>query len=169
LPSLGGCPVEALSFRSEQLGVAVSGSHLYYTSNGGDEWALAAYSEACSPALELGEQDQQVSFFFYDDKIGWLGSFYGFLLKTVDGGRTWCGLGRPEKGFRGLGHFGALFFDTPQHGYMLGTEMNIYETADGGVSWSKVPGPEHIYEFACKDGCWAISNNSLYRLEIQDP
>ena len=168
LPELGGCPVGGLSFRNEREGVAVSGSHLYYTLDGGNTWVSATFSRDCSPDLLLGEQDQQVSF-FYDAKIGWLGSSYGSLLKTVDGGKTWCGLRRPEQGFRGLGHFGAVFFDSPQHGWILGSEMNVYETTDGGSSWSKVPGPEHIYELNCRDDrCWAISNGMLYRIEPQD-
>lgn len=167
LPQLAGCPIRALSFRNERDGVAAAASHLYYTSDGGTKWSSATFPKDCADPDQLPDEwNQQMSFFFYDAKVGWLGSLDGALLNTTDGGRTWCTLKGPERGDAGLGDFGALFFDSPKHGWILGAHMNVYETNDGGLSWAKVPGPESIYDLSCIAGrCWAVSDGKLYRTE----
>lgn len=167
LPQMGGCPFEALSFRNDREGVAVSGSHAYYTLDGGGAWISASFPKSCNSGLPPGEQDQQTSFFFYDSKTGWLSSADGFLWKTEDGGRSWCELRGLQMGAGGLGALGALFFDTLRHGWMLDHDMNIVETNDSGSSWTMSPGgPEYVSDLSCaSDRCWAVAQGKLYRIE----
>ncbi len=106
-----------------------------------------------------------MTFFFYDSKVGWFGS-ESELLKTIDGGKSWCSLEYPATRGGGLGEFGKLYFDSPNHGWILSQDMLLYETVDGGNKWMPVdcPADAHVYSISCDPkGCWAVSDNKLYR------
>jgi photosystem II stability/assembly factor-like uncharacterized protein len=169
LPRLSGYPVGAIFFRNPQKGVAAAGHHLFYTLDGGVTWRPSGNLEGCSNSAWLGsEYDEPLSFFFYDDDLGWLGSVDGFLLRTVDGGKSWCSLGYPVKPNEGggVGYFGTVYFDTPRHGWYLGKDEFVHETNDSGVSWTKVEGLDFVYSLFCGSGhSWALSDGKLYRTE----
>jgi photosystem II stability/assembly factor-like uncharacterized protein len=68
----------------------------------------------------------------------------------------------------GLGEFGKLYFDSPNHGWILSQDMLLHETNDGGTTWTIVAGPPdiHIWAISClASGCWAVADGKLYRTE----
>jgi photosystem II stability/assembly factor-like uncharacterized protein len=164
LPVLSGCPIMAIYFRSSTQGVAAAGKHVYFTQDGGAHWRSSALSHVCSEPYP-DERVQLTTVFFYDRDTGWLGTDRT-LLRTVDGGETWCSLKYPMTRGGGLGEFGKLYFDSPSHGWLLSQDMLLYETIDGGNKWRAVDGPAdaHVYAISCDPkGCWAVSDNKLYR------
>lgn len=81
---------------------------------------------------------------FVDDKTGWYGNGAGKLYRTTDGGNSWQEqLSKPGTFVRTVG------FVDAQRGFMgnVGTDYYpgvtdtnpLYETRDGGVTWSLVP------------------------------
>ena len=81
---------------------------------------------------------------FVDDKTGWYGNGAGKLYRTTDGGNSWQEqLSKPGTFVRTVG------FVDAQRGFMgnVGTDYYpgvtdtnpLYETRDGGVTWSVVP------------------------------
>lgn len=112
---------------------------LFYTSDGGKTW-----KDAATP--ELSHKLGIFSISFIDKKIGWAAGEnfvrdinnpeidIDVLLKTTDGGKTWVKVetNTHEK----LGLFKVKFTDK-NNGWLTG-ERNIYQTRDGGNSWTKI-------------------------------
>lgn len=173
LPQSTGCPIRAIYFRNAQDGVAASGHHLFQTSDAGATWKPSEFQTNCPHSAwlreEQNERNESISIFFIDSKLGWLGSQDGFLLKTLDAGRTWCQIKQPGEianASEGIGDFGALYFNTTTHGWVLGGDQRLYETSDGGASLAKVAGAEDLYSMSCyASRCWALSDGKLYRTE----
>lgn len=168
IPAKGGCPISLISFRDPMHGLATSGHRIYYSRNGGAAWHLATYSRTCRNREWVDDEwKENVRAFFYNNNLGWLGSESGYLLKTEDGGATWCGLkdaGEIASG-GGLGEFGALYFDSPEHGWILGVDHHIHETTDGGVNWLQVQSDVRFHSLFCLNKrCWAVSRD-LYRID----
>lgn len=81
---------------------------------------------------------------FVDDKTGWYGNGAGKLYRTTDGGNTWQEqLSKPGTFVRTVGFVDAKrgFMGNVGTDYYPGvTDTNpLYETRDGGVTWSLVP------------------------------
>jgi hypothetical protein len=101
------------------------------TSDGGAHWALA-------PLKEFPR-----SVFFLDESTGWLVTSEA-LWFTTEAGRTWTRLSDQIKADRKLAnapHTGLIlrvWFLDPQHGYAVGLQKSVFETADGGRTWKRV-------------------------------
>ena len=89
------------------------------TNDGGQNWSLAEVSE------------QPISLFFLNDSLGWMATDHG-VLSTNDSGRTWKKLEGLKKGIL------EVYFLSPLHGYAIGFPKAVYETANGGKSWTKL-------------------------------
>lgn len=81
---------------------------------------------------------------FVDDKTGWYGNGAGKLYRTTDGGNSWQEqLSKPGTFVRTVGFVDAQrgFIGNVGTDYYPGvTDTNpLYETRDGGVTWSVVP------------------------------
>jgi len=168
VPNSGGCPLSSIRFQTLSEGIAVAGHHIFHTRDGGTTWSPSTYTNTCRNRQWIKtESSEDIHMFSYDDKQTWLGSSSGFVLKSADGGETWCVEKIPgEIGVGGgFGEFGSLYFVTPKHGYILGIDHHIHETQDGGASWSTLSGLAQVDAFFCGYGnCWAASER-LYRLE----
>jgi photosystem II stability/assembly factor-like uncharacterized protein len=73
---------------------------------------------------------------------------YGFqdLVRSTDNGKTWTSLRKPgkyvkrgKKRINNLGIRSADFVDAT-HGFLLDAHGRLYRTADGGKSWTELPG-----------------------------
>jgi hypothetical protein len=93
---------------------------LISTNDGGQNWSLAEVSE------------QPISLFFLNDSLGWMATDRG-VLSTIDSGRTWKKLEGLKKGIL------EVYFLSPLHGYAIGFPKAVFETANGGKSWTKLP------------------------------
>ena len=92
---------------------------LLSTTDGGEHWGLTETSE------------EPISLFFLNDSLGWMATIRG-VLATGDGGRTWKKLEGLKKGIL------EVYFLNPLHGYAIGFPKAVYETVNGGKSWTKL-------------------------------
>ncbi len=89
------------------------------TADGGAHWTLVPLKEV------------PLSIFFLDENRGWMVGDK-FLWSSADGGRTWVKLGD-------LGDAVRVYFANPEHGWAVGEQKKVYETGDGGKTWTPVP------------------------------
>ena len=90
------------------------------TDDGGEHWTE-------TPIKETGE-----SLFFLDDSNGWMVSEKG-IWATAESGRSWKKLAKAPSGML------RVWFLTPQYGFAAGLEKRVFETTDGGESWTLLP------------------------------
>jgi len=86
------------------------------TSDGGAHWST----------VELPESAR--SLFFLSERLGWMATASG-VWRSGDGGHNWKRLAR----LRGLLR---MHFLDERRGYAVGAEKAVYETQDGGQSWT---------------------------------
>ncbi len=87
------------------------------TNNAGDTWTEVPGKEAC------------LSMFFLDDGTGWMVTDAG-IWTTEEAGRNWTKLKTsPTNILR-------LWFLDRQHGFAAGREKHVFETKDGGTTWT---------------------------------
>jgi len=96
-----------------QKGVVVS------TTDGGQRWSMAEVKE------------NPLSLFFLNDSLGWMVTERG-IWASDPGEPAW-------KKLEGLKGIVGIYFLDPSHGYAIGSPGAIYETADGGKKWAKLP------------------------------
>ena len=111
-------------------------SHMYRTSDAGKTWTEGVAFPYMNHIT------------FINDRLGWgagtdfaaTGSL-GIVIKTTDGGMHWTGVFDHSIDPIGLGGFNAIAFSDSLHGIASGVE--IYQTNDGGISWSNTDPPFH--------------------------
>lgn len=90
------------------------------TTDGGAHWTT-------TPVKEAG-----LAMFFLDDSTGWMITEKG-IWTTAESGRTWTKLkGAPSGLLR-------LWFLDRQHGFAAGLEKRVFETNNGGDTWTLLP------------------------------
>ncbi len=118
-------PMHGVAFVDDSIAIAVGGDgydvgQITRTTDQGTSWEVID---------SLGIELRDVA--FISDQIGFACGF-GTLLKTIDAGQSWT-YEDPTNDF-----FVALDFPTPQIGWLVGRGGNVYQTTDGGESWSRV-------------------------------
>ena len=68
---------------------------------------------------------------FLDEKIGWSAT-RTILSVTTDGANSWTEISLPEE----VNRIAAISLRTPETGYLLDFDGTLYQTQDGGSSWS---------------------------------
>lgn len=121
--------------------VAGSNGTLLETTDGGQTW---------TPAATRPTEDNIRDIYFADEKTGWMvcerdiyklrteDEARTYLMKTVDGGRTWqrvnMGLGPQARLVRAV-------FTEGGRAWAFGEAGALYSSSDGGASWSRRPSP----------------------------
>jgi hypothetical protein len=120
--------LEDLVFPSAMRGIACGATRdrhdnerpiVLVTSDGGAHWAEVSVKETC------------LSLFFLDDTAGWMVTDRG-LWQTSESGRSWKKLKAPN------GMLKVWFVDSA-HGFAAGLEKRVFETKDGGETWTLLP------------------------------
>ncbi len=88
------------------------------TSDGGRTWA------------EVKIKEPGYSLFFLDDSIGWMVTEKG-LWRTYEAGRNWEKVSKERDMLR-------VHFLTEERGFAVGREKSVWETEDGGETWTPV-------------------------------
>ena len=90
------------------------------TNDGGAHWAS-------TPVKETG-----VAMYFLDDSTGWMVTDKG-IWQTAESGRSWTKLkGAPSGILR-------IWFLDKKHGFAAGLEKRVFETTNGGDTWTLLP------------------------------
>jgi hypothetical protein len=128
--------ISDLSFPSAQRGIACGFTTdrkdkdhplVLLTSDGGVTWT------------EVPVKESGLSLFFLDDSTGWMVTDKG-LWTTSESGRNWSKLKTAPAGML------RVWFLDRNHGFLAGTERRVFETTNGGESWtpltilSQIPG-----------------------------
>jgi photosystem II stability/assembly factor-like uncharacterized protein len=116
--------ISSLAFPTPQSGMAAGGletgdklkPYAVVTADGGATWAPLRVPAAA------------ISLFFANPRTGWLVARNG-IWRTGDFGRSWTRL----KGARGAMR---VYFRDEQHGWAVGVNKSVYETNDGGTTWT---------------------------------
>ena len=87
------------------------------TNDGGQNWTETPNKEAC------------LSLFFLPDEAGWMVTDTG-LWTTEEGGRSWV------KAKVSPANVLRVWFLDHQHGFAAGRQKHVFETKDGGVTWT---------------------------------
>jgi hypothetical protein len=101
------------------------------TSDAGEHWSLVPLKE------------QPRSIFFLNESAGWMVTRQGIWF-TAEAGRGWTRIADQIKPNRKLasapdsGLLVRLWFLDEKHGYAVGLQKSVYETADGGRTWTPV-------------------------------
>jgi photosystem II stability/assembly factor-like uncharacterized protein len=99
---------------------------------------------------------------FFDELNGLAGTYHG-VFRTADGGFNWLYDGAGA----GSGGIFDFHFLTPSHGFAAAGIEHIYETLDGGITWTLVHDspPPNVYlrsiTFADPDHGWAVGDEGL--------
>lgn len=133
---------------SENAGIAWGATRselrLYLTQNSGKTWT--SISPAASVQFPYHPKYNR-DIFFYNETYGWIvrnpvGSSDAIVLRTRDGGATWKIAALP-----GSEQVAAIYFTDDSHGWILAAksypekeEKTLYQTEDGGATWSKIMG-----------------------------
>lgn len=175
-------PRNGVAMVSLGVGAGSMGVAFFKTTDGGATWNRVYTNDPNLPgaqdSLPLG--GLKGAFAFSDLFHGWVGgsipmndTFY--LYASADGGATWIKQDLPWPAGR-AGYFASveeIEFVSPTEGYIvvsLGSELYesyIYQTTDGGQSWSQVAGMiPHSRQFTVLPGpvifCWADTGKILY-------
>ena len=105
------------------------GTHIYVTTNGGDNWTMSPFVITSVTGLS--------TIHFINKDLGWAvdghygGLYGGFIFKTTDGGWSWVGYssGTTDIGLR------SIFFIDSTCGWVVGDMGTILHTTNGGVSF----------------------------------
>ncbi len=98
------------------------------TDDGGAHWKLVPL------------RDTPRSLFFLDEAHGWMIGRDGFWF-TSDTGATWTRITNQLRPGKKLGEEGLILrvaFLDPLHGFAVGLQKSVFETKDGGKSWTPV-------------------------------
>ncbi len=88
------------------------------TNDGGEHWSMAEV------------RDRPLTLFFLNDTLGWMVTDRGVWV-TEESGRAWKRMARLKGIVR-------VHFLDPKHGFAVGYPKAVYETKDGGATWSPV-------------------------------
>jgi photosystem II stability/assembly factor-like uncharacterized protein len=133
-------------------------SVLLHTTNGGATWA---------PAFSASSQHSQIlaGDFFLGTQRGWTAgsqddaqAHHGVISRTTDGGRTWT---REDVKYFDDVRFTAVTFTDDEHGWMTGTEGELWYSDDGGENWAPRRDPrigDRLYAMQFRNAThgWAV-------------
>ena len=126
------------------------------TTDGGQTWEYHDLFEKYQDA----EYQYFYSVFFVNADTGWIagGDYYGYILKTIDGGENWFEEIRiPEC------HLYKIRFSDQENGWAVGLYGFIYRTTDEGANW--IPQREDRYSFSSihfidENTGWVVGNSN---------
>jgi len=99
-------------------------AYIFHTTDGGHTWECQ-YGERGRLLLGLD---------FVNERVGYAVGERGFLLKTVDGGKSWTLL--PTTG--SIDWLYGVEFKDEDHGFAVGLNETVVKTDDGGKTWTAV-------------------------------
>jgi hypothetical protein len=120
--------INDLTFPDERHGIGCG----YTTDRKDKERSLVLVtSDAGATWTEITVKETCLSLFFLEDSTGWMVTDTG-LWSTQEAGRTWV------KSKTAPANLLRIYFLNREHGFAAGREKHVYETKDGGATWTPV-------------------------------
>jgi len=162
LPASDAQEIRSLHFASDSNGLAVGDHALFYTRDGGATWARAKLKTECvGPALST--EGAYVTFgAAYLGESAWVALDHN-LLRTDDGGRTFC-----ERGYPPNATLRQVFFTSLTAGWGVDHWGRLYHTRDGGDSWQIADLRLHIVDLDVLSPtlAWVVAPGNLYEMAL---
>lgn len=164
-----------LRFSGRTHGIAISERTIYYTSDAGNSWKPAEFNKGCVGKEFLIDtyEGQPTAVSMLDSGASLVSYSDGRLVKSQDAGHSWCDLLRPGAvKFEEIGsqYFTAIQFTDSEHGWALGFDKYLYQTGDGGVSWTRLSSATRFESlfFPGHDYGLLLSRDEVFRLPPQN-
>jgi photosystem II stability/assembly factor-like uncharacterized protein len=148
-----------LEFADSEHGLSIELNRILYTRNGGGSWMKSRYCADVNTkklhSAELGSDTfTATTAHLLDAEYGWW-SVEGDLLRTSDGGETWCQLPSILRGGKVVA-IAQVRFATRELGWAVPTVRGRqqhptppFETVDGGKSWRAIDKPRNLQVDEC--------------------
>lgn len=160
---------------------------LLYTFDGGRSWSAFRPDSSCSSSrmLEFKQTsggtippiyspflDGGPMSMWFIGQTGWLTDENGYVLKTTDGGATWCDIfPKPEKRLRPNPNdaLEEIEFSDALHGWGLSASARLRYTDDGGENWRQVEGPIGVVHIlrAQRESVWVSVGGKVFRVAVE--
>jgi hypothetical protein len=133
--------IEDLAFPSAQRGVAV-GTIGDETGHKKPRYASLVTSDGGAHWTQQSLTEHPRSIFFLNDSQGWMVTDDGFWY-TEESGRSWKRIAaqiKPDKKISEVagGLIMRVWFLNPKRGFAIGFQKAVYETKDGGATWTPI-------------------------------
>lgn len=141
-----------IQFVNESQGWVIGLGGLWHTNDGGSTWIEQAKGQ-----LHHGSAEYHLS--FQDADYGWAGGWFGWSIKTADGGKTWT------RDSTMAGYSKYVFIDSLFGWASSKTRsLAIKRTSDKGDTWYKTPQELFGVVFPFDDQrCLAAASDGIYR------
>ncbi|MDP9055266.1 MAG: hypothetical protein M3N93_13350 [Acidobacteriota bacterium] len=96
---------------------------------GGDKPLVLLTNDAGAHWAETPVKEAGLSMFFLDDSNGWMVTEKG-IWQTVESGHSWTKMKNAPSGML------RIWFPDKRHGYAAGLEKRVFETVNGGDTWT---------------------------------
>jgi photosystem II stability/assembly factor-like uncharacterized protein len=160
----------SLMFFDADHGVALGDVGIYYSENGGKEWKSASLTAECADKDHSNSYEYHpAAAFTLNSSTAWLIYDDGYLVKTEDGGRTWCEVTRLRSILTDEAvnlFFREIYFSDLTRGWALNESGVLYEIEDAGKTWKKGPTDlrfEDMYFLDPYHG-WLVSKDGLFSI-----
>ena len=128
-----------------------------------DSWKMALIYRGCVDEGFFSAEGQFVAATMVG-LHGWISHTSGYVLRTIDGGRTWCQVGVPRTALRkgDLPYFSEILFLDPASGAAIQQGV-VYVTRDSGKTWVSRPLSEKIVSLVdARDVIWGLGRTKLF-------
>jgi len=164
----------SINFVDANHGWVAGDAGVLHTTDGGNTWRDDRFKKGCESYYEVQDiYPMRIS--FSDQKNGLLLFDSGFVAKSADGGKTWCGLAdlrsvSPDECYpERPGRFDDIAFKDAGHGIALDCHGVMYESSDGGATWQKVEDSMRFGSILFHDTrhAWLVTyNRQLIRVKL---
>ncbi len=144
--------IQDLFFLNSRLGWAIAndffftGTTILTTTNSGNNWIATRYPDTTKVIYTV---------YFLDSLTGFMGGYYGIVLRTTNGGNSWQDMSVDSSN---VSHFpiNKFVFLNPQYGLACGGIIDvagvIWFTTNFGQNWKSFPAaPEPLYDVHWSD------------------
>lgn len=153
----------------------VLGNGIYFYDDRVRRWLPIGFDDACvDPKYRSDYEGKPVLVYFVDRQTGWISFNDGRLVRSTNGGRTWCdfpNFGQIEFALPFDRYLKTLHFSGSINGWALSGDGYLYETNDGGAGWHRVM-PNLKFDdmyFVESDRGWLIGEQGLFVISEHSP
>ena len=159
----------SIDFVDANHGWVAGDAGVLHTTDGGNTWRDDQFKKGCEDYYEYWGDIHATGISFSDQKNGLLMFEFGRVAKSIDGGKTWCGIAdlptsgaSSDKCYIGepLGKFHDVAFKDAAYGIAIDCQGTMFESSDGGATWQKLEdGMFKSIPFHDKTNAWVVTRN----------
>ncbi len=154
----------SINFVDENHGWVAGDAGVLHTTDGGNTWRADRFKKGCEDYYEM-QDIEPIRISFSDQKNGLLMFDFDIVAKSVDGGKTWCGIAdlptsaSPEECTPR--RFRHVAFKDASYGIAIDCLGVMFESSDGGATWQKLEDGIQFFSilFQDKTNAWVITRN----------